>query len=313
MSPSYYKTSLTQFLDATDSPVDKFQLSEYLYSENGLGAVLMSSLYKDMLSLNLNSHFVFGVDYGSGNSKYRKSYRFKALAFLDSTPGFTMSPFPAIMFQHMATSFLTLFSIAKESAAFPIHCITDIPFGSFIIKMKDGATDEDKDRVILAFQNLIAGDTRAFVNDFRNIVKPFEVATLAITYFFNGTTIIAMLISFFSLMSSMFTNVYEQTKEIAILRALGISKFSLYRIYIYEAFVLVMASSLLGVIIGTVVSYTMTLQQLLFTQLPIPFAFPWTIMLTVFGCSVLFSIMAAFSPIYNVLQNRVVQIFRIVT
>ena len=51
---------------------------------------------------------------------------------------------------------------------------------------------------------------------------PFQSANVAITAFFNFTTIIAMAISFFSLMSSMFTNVYEQTKEIAILRALGI-------------------------------------------------------------------------------------------
>jgi len=144
-------------------------------------------------------------------------------------------------------------------------------------------------------------------------MAPFEVATQAMTYFFNFTTFIAMLISFFFLMSSMFTNVYEQTKEIAVLRALGINKFWMYRIYIYEAFVLVLSSSILGVMIGCVVSYTMTLQQVLFTQLPVPFAFPWTIMLTVFGCSVFFSILAAFSPIYRVLQKRVVQIFRIVS
>jgi len=313
MTPSFYKATLTQFLDVTDSTVDKLQLSEYIYSENGLGATLMSSLYKDLLSLNIGSHYVFGADYGSGNSKYRKSYRFKSLAFMDSTPGFTMSPFPAIMRQDIIVSLTTLFNIVKGTTSITVNTIEDIPLGNFIIKMKDGATDADIDRVVLAFQSLIQGDPTAEVWDFRNIVKPFEVATLAITYFFNGTTIIAMLISFFSLMSSMFTNVYEQTKEIAILRALGISKFSLYRIYIYEAFVLVMSSSLLGVLIGTVVSYTMTLQQLLFTQLPIPFSFPWTIMLTVFGCSVIFSIMAAFSPIYNVLQNRVVQIFRIVT
>jgi len=121
-----------------------------------------------------------------------------------------------------------------------------------------------------------------------------------------------MSISFFSLMSSMFTNVYEQSKEIAVLRALGVHKFAMYRVYIYEAFVLVLSSSLLGILIGTVVSYTMTLQQILFTQLPIPFQFPWSILITVFGCSITFSVLAAFSPIYQVLKNRVVQIFRIV-
>lgn len=49
------------------------------------------------------------------------------------------------------------------------------------------------------------------------------------SYFFNFTTVIAMLISFFSLMASMYTNIHEQTKEIGILRAIGVHKFWMYR------------------------------------------------------------------------------------
>jgi ABC-type antimicrobial peptide transport system permease subunit len=75
--------------------------------------------------------------------------------------------------------------------------------------------------------------------------------------------------------------------------------------------VLVLSSSLLGVLIGTVVAFTMTLQQSLFTQLPVPFDFPYTILFVVFGCSILFSVLAAFSPIRSVLNQRIVQIFRI--
>lgn len=87
----------------------------------------------------------------------------------------------------------------------------------------------------------------------------------------------------------------------------------MYRIYIYEAFTLVSSSSLLGFFIGLIVSYTMTLQQILFTQLPIPFAFPWQVLLTVLLAAVLFAFLAAFYPIYKVLQMRVVQIFRIIS
>jgi hypothetical protein len=91
----------------------------------------------------------------------------------------------------------------------------------------------------------------------------------------------------------------------------GIRRSWMYRIYIYEAFVLVLSSSLLGVIIGIVVAVTMTMQQSLFTQLPIPFTFPTTILLVVFVCSIIFSVLASFSPIRNVMNKSVVQIFRI--
>jgi len=131
------------------------------------------------------------------------------------------------------------------------------------------------------------------------------------SYFFNFTTVVAMLISFFSLMSSMYTNIFEQTKEIGILRAIGIKRGWLFRIYIEEAFILVFSSSLLGLMIGVVVSYTMTLQRILFTQLPIPFAFPYILLITVFLSSIVFSILASCSPTRQVTKHDTVQILRL--
>jgi ABC-type antimicrobial peptide transport system permease subunit len=86
---------------------------------------------------------------------------------------------------------------------------------------------------------------------------------------------ITMFLCFFSLSSSMSANLYEQSKEIGIMRATGLTKKRVYLLYIYEAFVLVLSSSLLGILIGTIVGFTMTLQQILFTEIPLVFYFPW--------------------------------------
>ncbi len=69
---------------------------------------------------------------------------------------------------------------------------------------------------------------------------------------------ITMFLCFFSLSSSMSANIYEQSKEIGILRAMGLPRRRLYLLYIYEAFILVLSSSLLGIIIGTMVGFSMT-------------------------------------------------------
>ncbi|KAH3732931.1 DUF214 family protein [Pelomyxa schiedti] len=61
------------------------------------------------------------------------------------------------------------------------------------------------------------------------------------------------------------TKKIENTKEIGVLRAVGLSKSWLSRVYIYEAFIVVFSSSFFGLLIGTAVGWTMTLQQLLFT------------------------------------------------
>jgi ABC-type antimicrobial peptide transport system permease subunit len=57
----------------------------------------------------------------------------------------------------------------------------------------------------------------------------------------------AMVAAFFSLNSSMLTNISEQTKEVGILRAVGLTKAAIFRLYIYEAFILIIGASLLGV------------------------------------------------------------------
>ena len=75
---------------------------------------------------------------------------------------------------------------------------------------------------------------------------------------------IIMFLCFFSLSSSMTANIYEQNKEIAIMRAIGFTKSVVARLYIYEAFILVSASSVLGVFIGVIIGYIMTMQRVLF-------------------------------------------------
>lgn len=67
-----------------------------------------------------------------------------------------------------------------------------------------------------------------------------------------------MFLCFFSLSSSMTANLYEQAKEIGILRSMGFTNNRIIMLYMYEALILVMASSLLGVLIGILVGWTMT-------------------------------------------------------
>jgi len=191
--------------------------------------------------------------------------------------------------------------------------IEDVPLKRFLVKLKPGATNTDTDNVVKLLRDMLVAQSDLQIFDYRDAVKPITQANQIMNYFFNFTTIVAMLICFFSLMSSMYTNIYEQTKEIGILRAMGLSKSPLVRIYIYEAFVLVFSSCILGIIIGTIVAYTMTLQRILFTQLPVPFIFPYLLLATVFGASVLCSVISAVGPIYTIIQQNIVVIMRILT
>lgn len=73
----------------------------------------------------------------------------------------------------------------------------------------------------------------------------------------------------------MSANLYEQKKEVGVIRAMGFTKYRIKLLYFYEALVLVLSSCILGVLIGTGVGYTMLLQFNLFLNVRVPPFFPW--------------------------------------
>ena len=69
---------------------------------------------------------------------------------------------------------------------------------------------------------------------------------------------ITMFLCFFSLSSSMTGNLYEQCKDIAVMRSIGFTKSIITKLYIYEAFILVAAASISGVQIGAIAGYSIS-------------------------------------------------------
>ncbi len=58
------------------------------------------------------------------------------------------------------------------------------------------------------------------------------LAKSVLEFFLQFAIVMVMCICFFSLMSSMYSNIVNQSKEIGILRVLGMTKWSLYRLYV---------------------------------------------------------------------------------
>lgn len=90
--------------------------------------------------------------------------------------------------------------------------------------------------------------------------ETIEQINFILNTIFNIVIIITMFLCFFSLCASMSSNLYESTKEVAILRAIGYTSYRVKQLYFYEAFILVVSSSGLGALIGATVGYTFILQ-----------------------------------------------------
>ena len=112
--------------------------------------------------------------------------------------------------------------------------------------------------------DLKAASTTITVTETYKAAESTEDVKNIIDYIFMVTIAIMMFLCFFSLSASMSANLYDQTKEIGILRAMGVTKIRITLLYFYEALILVFASSVLGIMIGCLVAYVMQLNMDLF-------------------------------------------------
>lgn len=129
---------------------------------------------------------------------------------------------------------------------------------------------------------------------------------------FTMITLVVMVICFFSLTSSMSANIIEQTKEIAVLRTLGLRRGAIVRLYVSEAFTLVFSSSMIGLLIGVVIGYMMAQQRAFFTQVSIPVEFPMQIFIFMVASSVICAVISALWPSRSIAKHSISDIVRFV-
>lgn len=119
-----------------------------------------------------------------------------------------------------------------------------------------------------------------------------------------------MFLCYFSLSSSMSANLYDQTKEIGILRALGFTRVRIVLLFVYEAFILVIASSLIGVLVGTIAAFTMVFQFSAFVDSPPIIFFPSIQIIIIFAAAFLYALMATIGPTSQIVKNRIASILK---
>eukprot|EP00919_Chromeraceae_sp_WS-2016_P038071 GHVR01090921.1.p1 GENE.GHVR01090921.1~~GHVR01090921.1.p1 ORF type:complete len:121 (-),score=12.02 GHVR01090921.1:126-488(-) len=119
-----------------------------------------------------------------------------------------------------------------------------------------------------------------------------------------------MVLCFFSLIASMTANIVEHTKEMTVLRCIGFRKYRVILLFVYEAFALIISSSILGVIVGTVVGMMLLIQRIMLTGLPIPYTFPYSLILIVIACAAVSAIGSTVFPAWKLIKLKIAVLAR---
>jgi putative ABC transport system permease protein len=112
-----------------------------------------------------------------------------------------------------------------------------------------------------------------------------------------GTSLVALLVGCFGVMNTMFMSVFERTKELGILIALGWRRGRILRMIIFESVVLCAAAGVLGVVLGILILKVLAMTPIMAGKLE-PYV-GWDLTLFAFVLSLLVGLLSGLYPAYH--------------
>jgi ABC-type antimicrobial peptide transport system permease subunit len=279
------------------------------------GRAGMSGYFSYYMGLRLEDKFFVVINDKSNNIM---QLVFQSGFFLKSSPSLQMTNQPSsAVKRNMIVPMNVYVDLLKKSYAYfkpdndtiISYSYKDIPISQLLLKVDEKIPTETFNQIYDIFDN--DPDINVSVWSYQEFATNIDNTNRMVNFLFGFVNIIVFIFCFFNLSASMSINIFEQTKEITIYRALGISKNYLIFIYISEAFILILSSSFVGLIIGTILSWTMTLQRVLFTNLPLTFDFPYGQLIAVFIASIVGSFLCTIFPARKILNMGIAEIMKL--
>ena len=112
--------------------------------------------------------------------------------------------------------------------------------------------------------------------------------------------LISLIIVFFVLLIATTANIKENIWEYGVLRSVGLTKVDGTRVFMYEAFLVISAASIIGVSIGIVVTALVTQQFYTFVELPFKLNLPYYIILILLLTALITTYFAVLMPVRKV-------------
>ena len=121
---------------------------------------------------------------------------------------------------------------------------------------------------------------------------------------------VAVTIALFGLVASMATAVIERRWEVGVLKAVGLRRGHLFRMFAAEAVTLTVSSGLLGGGMGFLLAWLFVVQAALLMEIPVAFTLPWLTFIATFVVCGIAGLLASWLPTRRILKRPVAEILR---
>jgi putative ABC transport system permease protein len=149
-----------------------------------------------------------------------------------------------------------------------------------------------------------------YIQTQQGIIKQVQAIIGVFTLFLSMVVAISLVVGGIGVMNIMLVSVTERTREIGLRKALGATNRNILVQFLLEAVMLTLAGGIIGIIIGTTLSFTGTLVIAQMTTFSPPFSFPLGAALLGIGVSMFVGVVFGLYPAYKASQKSPLEALR---
>ena len=259
------------------------------------------------------------INFNMGGVLYQTQVR----AFAKKFPGFLFSDFKAIQLNPTALISIPQYLQVMQEwfERYPndydayMSSIGDYQFKDdlikthLFIKLNPGITTLKRDFVANGVRSFFTSkETLLFTK--AQVTDTLQSTSVIFNIFVAIIAGIALTISFFLLLVSTTQNVTDAIWEYGVLRSMGITRAEGRRIFMYEAFTVVAAAAILGMLVGMVTATIIAEQFYMFLELPVQVFVPWTLLIVMLVISILTTWFAVVIPVGQVNKRQIASVLK---
>lgn len=177
----------------------------------------------------------------------------------------------------------------------------------FIVQLSPGASAQ---RVKAQLEDKLAREYRLSITEGKQMRASLLAWSRQAFTLFYAIVVIAIIVAALGVTNVMTLNILERTREIGLLRALGMTPMQVGKMVLAEAAVIGAIGGGLGLLLGLPVSMLANRWMNQVSGFSLPYVLPGTIVPTVILTALLVSQVAAFYPVYRALQGDIVHAIR---
>ena len=315
LNPSYFETINPEdvSINKQNKKYKNFSPIEQLYFKENFAKTGMSAIFNWEFNVDLDTEFFLKIS----NMKTDMRFISQPSILLDAVGGLNMNSQPSNYQQRTNIISVPLFLdlinkcsnfFSDEVRKMNFYSYENFPIEQVFLKPNKKNYQDSIEKIINVIGNDLYFDVYLYL--FQKRIDKIETIEKIIFNIYHIVISIILFFCFFNITASMTINIFEQKKEIAILRSLGMNQKQIIYIYVCEAIILIFSSSIIGIIIGSFISYTMSLQWQMFTYINIAYNLKLQSLIMIILFSILGGILSTIVPAKNMLKIPISQLIK---